>query len=90
MSEKQEVHVGDVVVWHEADGKACNAIVTAVWSQVCINLVITSPDESKTDQYGRQIERRTSCSYKSQMHVHGWYWRFSEDEPNPYTPPQQV
>lgn len=85
-----EVTLGSHVIWHEADGKACDALVTAVWSQTCINVVIVSPDESKRDDYGRQIERRTSCGYKTQNSVHGFYWRFPTDEPNPYVPPQQV
>lgn len=90
MDEKKEVKVGDVVVWHESNGTPLNAIVTAVWSQTCINVVIVSADDSKTDQYGRQTERRTSCGYKDQNKVHGFYWRYPEDEPNPYVPPQQV
>jgi len=86
----KEVHVGDTVVWHESDGKALKALVTAVWGPTCINLVVVSGDETKKDDYGRQIERRTSCSYKDQNRVHGFYWRFEEDEPNPYVPPAQV
>lgn len=88
--EKPKVSVGDDVIWHEADGKPVKALVTAVWSQTCINVVLVSLDESKSDQYGRQIERRTSCSYKDQNRVHGFYWRYPSDEPNPYVPPQQV
>jgi hypothetical protein len=83
----REVAVGDTVVWHESDGLALKAIVTAVWNPTCINLVIVSRDTAKTDQYGRQIERRTSCSHKGNMTVHGFYWRFEDEEPNPYVPP---
>ena len=85
-----KVSVGDYVIWHEADGTACKAIVTAVWSQTCINVVIVSPDETKQDNYGRQIERRTSCGYKNQNNVHGFYWRFPVDEANPYKRPEQI
>lgn len=88
MEEPRTVKVGETVVWHEADGRAVNALVSAVWTPTCINLVVVSLDEGRQDQYGRQIERRTSCSYKDVSHVHGFYWRFVDDEPNPYIPPQ--
>lgn len=84
------VSVGDLVIWHESDGKALKALVTAVWSQSCINVVIVSGDETKQDSYGRQIERRTSCSYKTQNAVHGFYWRYPDDEPNEYKRPEQI
>lgn len=87
---ERKVAVGDVVVWHEANGTPLKALVTAVWTQTCINVVIVSNDEGKTDPYGRQIERRTSCTYKSNSTVHGFYWRFEDEEPNPYIPPQQT
>lgn len=86
-AEKRVALVGEVVIWHESDGKQCNALVTAVWTQTCINVVIVSADESKTDPYGRQIDRRTSCAHKSVNVVHGFYWRFPDEEPNPYVPP---
>lgn len=87
---ERKVEVGNHVIWHESDGRACDAIVTAVWTPTCINVVIVSPEEAKTDQYGRQIERRTSCTYKSTQQVHGFYWRYPDEEPNPYVPPQQT
>lgn len=90
MTDERKVEVGSVVVWHDSTGNPHNAVVTAVWSQVCINLVFVSSDESKQDSYGRQIERATSCGYKNQFQVHGFYWRWPDDEPNPYKPPQSV
>ena len=86
----KEVKLGQHVVWHESDGRPADAIVPAVWGPKCVNLVIVSLDENRKDEYGRQIERKTSCSYKDMMNVHGFYWRFPEDEPNSYIPPQQV
>ena len=79
--------VGQFVVWHDPVGNANNALVTAVWTPKCINVVIVSADTTKTDAYGRQIERNTSCSHKSVNNVHGFYWRFTDEEPNGYTPP---
>jgi hypothetical protein len=80
-------HVGDFVIWHDAVGTPHNAVVTAVWGPKCVNVVFVSKDESRTDNYGRQIERATSCVHKSMMALHGFYWRFTDEEPNPYVPP---
>ena len=79
--------VGEVVLWHNPVGKAHKALVTAVWGKNCINLVVVSSDENKKDDCGRQIERHTSSSYKGVSNVHGFYWRFEDEEPNPYIPP---
>lgn len=85
--EERMPQVGDVVVYHDPTGIPSNALVTAVWGAKCINLVITSQDENKTDPYGRQIERQTSMSHASVNRVHGFYWRWPEEEPNAYVPP---
>jgi len=89
--------VGDVVVYHDENGGAHNALVTAYWGDPttdayigCLNLVFISTDDSRRDQYGRQIERFTSISHKSAQHTHGFYWRWSDEEPNGYTPPTSV
>lgn len=82
------VSIGEQVIWHEADGTPLNALVTAVWSIVCINIVIVSGDQSRQDDFGRQIERRTSCSHKSLSTVHGFYWHFPDEEANPFVPPE--
>jgi hypothetical protein len=92
MSEVKSVNVGDVVVFHDPKGNPFNAIVTAVWSQLpcgCINVVCVQGEESMQDQYGRQIVRQTSVSHKDTNHVHGYYWRFVDEEPNPYIAPVQ-
>jgi len=83
----QEAHVGDVVVWHDSVGTPHKALITAVWSKTCINVVFVSTDENKQDSFGRQIERATSCQYKTLSPVHGFYWRFEDEEPNPYVAP---
>ena len=88
-TKRKDVHLHDLVIWHDSVGKPHNALVTAVWSQNCINVVFVSDDANKQDNYGRQIERATSCNYKTQMNVHGFYWRFVEDEPNPYIAPEE-
>jgi hypothetical protein len=79
--------VGQTVVWHNAVGLAHQALVTAVWSPTCINLVVVSSDEKKQADCGRQIERYTSSLHGKTMNVHGFYWRFEDEEPNAYIPP---
>jgi hypothetical protein len=81
---RSEAHVGGIVIWHDATGGAHKALVTAVWTPTCINVVFVSDDENKQDTYGRQIERATSCPHASVMNVHGFYWRFEDEVPNGY------
>lgn len=87
---EKQPYVGQPVVWHDSVGKAHNALVTAVWTPTCINVVIVSSDKNKSDDYGRQIERYTSQQHKSVHAVHGYYWRFIEEEPNIYNEPQET
>jgi len=92
MSEQRLVNVGEPVIFHDPKGNPFNALVTAVWSQLptgCINLVMVQDDESMQDQYGRQIVRQTSVSHQSANNVHGYNWRFIDEEPNPYIAPVQ-
>ena len=49
-----------------------------------INVVIASPDPERTDAYGRQIERPSSVPHRSAA-VHGRYWRWPDEDPNPVT-----
>lgn len=79
--------VGEMVIWHDSVGKPHNALVTAVWGASCINVVFISSDESRQDSCGRQMERQTSATHKESQRVHGFYWRFTDEEPNPYIPP---
>lgn len=87
MSEQKQPRVGEIVVYHDPVGKPSNALVTAVWTPTCINIVIVSEDDSKTDTYGRQIERKTSLQHASVMNVHGNYFRFPDEKPNEYVAP---
>ena len=90
MSDPNTVKIGDNVVYHDPGGSPHNAVVNAVWSPPMVNLVYVSSDESRTDVYGRQIERATSCTHKSKTQVHGMYWRYLEEEPNPIVKPSQT
>jgi hypothetical protein len=86
----RKADVGQVVVFHNARGVPHNALVTVAWTETCVNLVFVSGDEAKKDQYGRQIERETSVQHKSVQGVHGNYWRFPDEEPNPYHEPASM
>lgn len=93
---EREVHVGDVVVFHNSKGKAHNALVNCVFDRggrsepATINIVHVSGDEDRQDSYGRQIERPTSVPHISATGVHGMCWRY-QDEPAPvYVEPTEV
>ena len=81
--------LGQAVIWTDASGNDFPALITAVWSETCINVVFVSGDEKRRDDYGRQVERATSCQHVSESNVHGFYWRFEGEEKNSYVPPQQ-
>ena len=52
--------------WDEAD--------VSKWP--ALNVVIISKDITKTDSYGRQIERHTSITPKCRQSAPGFYWEF--------------
>jgi len=54
------VKIGDHVVYIDPTRIERQALVTAVFSQDCINIMFASADENKQDSYGRQLERATS------------------------------
>lgn len=81
MSEARYPKIGMPVVYVDPVGQAHAALVTAVWGEKGVNLVYVTRDESKTDTYGRQIERNTSCLHQSLQAAHGNYWRYQDDEP---------
>lgn len=82
--------IGDVVVFHDTKGKAHNALITCVWSPTMVNLVIVSGDETRKDEYGRQIERPTSVAHVSITQAHGYYFRKPEEAAREYVEPQAV
>ena len=85
--------VGETVIWVNEVGLPRPALITAIHGDEreyegvkhypCCNLVFTSGDDSKTDPYGRQIERQTSIPHKLEQSAHGFYWRWPDEEPNP-------
>lgn len=84
-------NLGQKVVFCDAKGNDRDALVTAVWSETCINLLWVSGDETKTDSYGRQIERQTSVTHATVSgQAHGNYWRLDHEPRNEYKPPLAV
>ena len=75
-----EVATGYTVLFFDSLGHPHEAIVTSVFDRgdghtpPAVNVVYASPDESKTDQYGRQVERETSVVHRVQQAAHGMYW----------------
>ena len=49
----------------------------------CVNLLWVSSDPKRQDSYGRQTERESSVVHATSSGVHGAYWRFDDEEPNP-------
>lgn len=62
-----KAELGRAVIYTDPRGVDHDAVVTAVWGPACINVVFVSTDESKGDQYGRQIERETSVTHCSSL-----------------------
>jgi len=80
--EPRMLQVRDHVVFVDAVGKRHEALLTEVWGEAApcsVNLVYVSGDPSKTDPYGRQIERETSVVHKSYQSAHGMYWAFADE-----------
>lgn len=85
MQEKETPSVGDVVIFHDSTNQQHNALVTAVHGRQnpAINLLYTSADRARTDNYGRQIERSSSVCHASYQSAGAFYWRRPEETPNP-------
>lgn len=82
--------IGDAVIYHEADGTARSALVICVFDgndAPLVNVIYASGDENRQDSYGRQPERETSVFHVSMSSVHGGYWRWPEEEANPFVAP---
>ena len=77
--DKQKLEVGQNVVFIDEHRKEHVALVTAVWESMgalpgC-NVVYVTDDETKSDPYGRQIERKTSVVHQSVQPAGGMCWR---------------
>lgn len=85
MEQQRRVKVGDPVVFVDQRATQRAAVCTANWGgdipHPSINVVFVSGDESKTDQYGRQIQRETSVPHAVNQAAPGYYWRHADEEP---------
>ena len=85
MEKPRQPEVGDAVVFFDSLRRERNGILTAVHGESsvhgeeqytpCVNLVYVTPDEDKTDCWGRQKDHASSCSYVEQQRPRvGMYW----------------
>lgn len=82
------VHECLEIVYGDHFGVEHDGLCTAVWGSnefeddgtgaPSINVVYVSKDETKTDTYGRQIERDTSVPHRGSQPAPGNYWRLKE------------
>jgi hypothetical protein len=80
------------VVYVDPHGVEHTALVTIWWTgnrevsayrsengEPGCNLLWVSDDDTKTDPYGRQIERATSVVHKTKQAAHGNYWCWPDE-----------
>lgn len=79
MSDLDKPSVGDSVVYVDEVSVSHSALVTAYWGgeypNGAINCVYVTSDATKTDPYGRQLERASSVSRQSEHTARGRYWK---------------
>ncbi len=81
----KRIYEGLEIVYGDHYAVEHDALCTAAWGESefeddgsgapCINVVYVSKDESKTDTYGRQIERDTSVPHRSSQTAPGNWWK---------------
>ncbi len=84
-----EIKVGQSILYVDEKRQWHDALTTAVWGEPyegpdgryvpCVNVLYVDDDERKTDQYGRQIERRTSVPHHSSQTAPGFCWLVDEE-----------
>lgn len=80
----RNLSVGQAVIFVDSHRVDHPALVTNVWKDFgggypgC-NVVFVSADESKTDPYGRQVERATSVAHQSQNSARAMCWRYDDE-----------
>lgn len=83
--ERQNVQVGDHVLFTDSKRQDHSALITMVFrgppgtehpeNPPAVNLVYVVADEDRDDQYGRQIERETSCVHRMMNAAEANCWR---------------
>jgi hypothetical protein len=78
----KDLIVGDSVVFIDSLRVEHKALVTNVFgsgSTPTINVVFASGDDTKTDNYGRQLERQTSTCHVSVNSAKANCWRHTDE-----------
>ena len=79
----KKVEIGSAVTVVDEVGVTHNALVTNTWGPgeyeddapgPTINVAILAADETKTDSYGRQVERLPSTQHQKATSAPGRYW----------------
>ena len=76
------IEVGKKVRYWDGNGASHEALVTFVHEgeKPAVNLVFVSTDDHATDDYGRQLERRTAVPHESSKHEGASYWSKALDQ----------
>jgi hypothetical protein len=69
----------DRVIAVDSVGVRHEALVTNHWN-LTVNVVFVTADETKTDSYGSQVERMTSCVHKTLTSSPGYFWFWPGEE----------
>lgn len=80
----RESFIGKPCVYFDEFGNPHHALVTAVWDTddegpKSVNLVYVVSDAAKVDQYGRQIERKTSVVHRTRQGAHGMFFEMPNE-----------
>jgi len=87
---ERTLDIGDGVKVIDQHGVPHDALVSQHWGEgrrtlkegdrmPTVNVAFFSIDPSKTDQYGRQLERESSVPHKSNTDAPGRYWFFPDE-----------
>lgn len=87
---ERTISIGDAVKVVDEVGVLHDGLVTQQWGQPgrvikdgenppAINVMFLSADETKSDPYGRQIERLSSCSHRSMTTAPGRFYYFPNE-----------
>lgn len=82
------LEIGKAVVFTDSLGQDHLALVTTTFGEKGCNLVYVSEDATRTDTYGRQLERATSVLHQSIQPAAGMFWRFVTEEKRAAAYPQ--
>ena len=77
--------IGKVVSYADEYGRFHDALITNCFSvnaegePMTVNLTYTSDDPTATDQYGRQMIRKSSCVRRNEHSAHGNWFKLENE-----------